>query len=68
MPPRSQRLNAVAPYFLYLSLHLHHALLLYRSGNNLEVLLDNSLGTFSLQIESKKNQNNIVNQCPIESH
>ena len=32
----------------------HHAPLLYRSTDNLGVLLDNSLGTFSPQIENQK--------------
>jgi len=47
---------------------LHHALLLCPGAYYSGVILDNSLGTSSPQIQNQKNQNNIINQCPIEFH
>ena len=51
---RALRTQCPSAPFFNLSLGLHHALLLYRSADNLGVLLDNYLGTFSPQIENQK--------------
>ena len=52
--PRGLRTECPTALFLYLSLRLHHGLLLYRSAHNLGVLLNNSLETFSPQFENQK--------------